>query len=269
MRFLLDTSSTEWLKQWRIGWITLMAVLLSVCLAIAFKYLTLQPQPVDIPLLISPLTSATYPSGVTAAALAVTTVIILAYRQLVWSIIALVGATVMALSRIYVGQHDPSNILGGVPLGVAVGAVSYGLILPQRPWRERLGWLLWLQIAIALIVTQMAYLNILPGYFLSWPLSDKVLHFLLIGSIAFWLNLWLNGRTLQMGRWSLPLALLIPFSLALLEEGIQFFSPVRTADIIDLSSDLLGLLFFWWLSQRIVESSQEHQKLVNRSKGPR
>lgn len=239
-------------KQRRVGLAVLIALLTSFALALTFQYLALRPRPEHVRLVIVQPNFPSYPSGHASAAFCVALVLGLTYRQR-WWLITLFGATLIALSRVYLGQHYPSDILGGAILGAAVGAVCYGLIVAEQPWRWRLSWLLWSQIAIALIVTQMAYLDILPFNLLRWPFADKVLHFLLIGSIAFWLNLWLNGRRVRIGRWLIPLALLIPFSLALLEEGIQFFSPVRTASLQDLSSDLAGLLFFWWLSQKIVE----------------
>jgi VanZ family protein len=100
----------------------------------------------------------------------------------------------------------------------------------------------------------MAYLDILPLWALRWPLADKILHFLLIGSIAFWLNIWFRGRTVPLLRWAVPLALLIPLTIALLEEGAQLYSPLRTADLTDLLSDLAGLLFFWGLSQKMIRA---------------
>jgi VanZ family protein len=53
----------------------------------------------------------------------------------------------------------------------------------------------------------------------------------------------------RMGRWSIPLALLLPLLMASLEEVAQHWSPVRSADLGDWLSDLTGMLFFWWLSR--------------------
>lgn len=245
-------------QQRRAGIAILVALFIGSILASTFQYLALRPRPDHARLVIAQSNFPSYPSGHTTASFCVALVLGLTYRQR-WWLVAISGATLIALSRLYLGQHYPSDLVGGAMLGAAVGAASYGLIVTRQPWPRRLSWLLWFQIAIALIVTHMAYLDILPGYLLRWPLADKVLHFLLIGSIAFWLNLWLNGRSLQARPRPIPLALLIPFSLALLEEGFQFFSPLRTASLSDLSSDLAGLLFFWWLSQRIVATGNKTQ----------
>ena len=157
--------------------------------------------------------------------------------------------------RVYLGLHYPSDVMGGAILGASVGAAGYGLIVAWPTNRAAWQWLLWPQIALALLVTQMAYLDILPQALLHLPFIDKLLHFLLIGSIAFWLNLWLRGRAVPLIGWYIPLALLLPLTVALLEEGVQVFSPVRTADLGDLLSDLTGLLFFWWLSQKIISKT--------------
>ena len=106
-------------------------------------------------------------------------------------------------------------------------------------------------IAIAVLVSLMAYLDLLPMQLLRWHYADKVMHFLLWGSLALWLNLWLGGRSWQIAKHTLPLAIFFPFSLALIEEGFQSLSPLRSADVSDLAADLLGMLCFWWLSQRL------------------
>jgi VanZ family protein len=106
------------------------------------------------------------------------------------------------------------------------------------------------QVAVVIVISEMAYLSILPdGNLLRAPM-DKILHFVLFGAVTFWLNLWL-GRSAKVK--AVPLAVLIPFVVAVLEEGAQFFSPVRTADFADLFSDLSGMLFFWWMSEQALK----------------
>jgi hypothetical protein len=192
-----------------------------------------------------------YPSGHASAAFGGAVILGLTYRKSRWWLIALSGATLIAFSRLYLGLHYPSDILGGAILGAAIGAACYGIFgLPRPDWR----WLLWPQIALALIVTHIAYLNILPLDLLAWPFSDKALHFLLFGAVVFWLNLWFKGRKVGLGLWAIPLAILLPLTIAILEEIAQQFSPVRTADLTDLASDLSGMLFFWWLSNKFIKT---------------
>lgn len=266
-------------RERKVGLAILVGLALSLLFTLVLQFSALRPRPEAVRLLLPVPNFPSYPSGHAAAAFSTALVIGLSYRRLRWWGLALTGAGLIAFSRVYVGHHYPSDILGGAVLGASVGAACYGLIIahPRSPGspspglpagsapdnsnqmvvsgRDQPGWvwLLWPQIAIAVIVSQMAYLGILPTTVLQWPLVDKVLHFLLIGSIAFWLNLWLQGRTTKVGRWAIPLALLVPFSLALMEEGVQSFSPLRSADVFDLLSDLAGLLFFWWLSHKIID----------------
>jgi VanZ family protein len=98
------------------------------------------------------------------------------------------------------------------------------------------------------LITLLAYLGQLPRAPLSWPHADKVLHFALFGLAVFWLNLWLGGRTVR----RLPLALLIVFSCALAEELAQSLSPLRSLELLDLASDLAGMVVFYLASQRLL-----------------
>jgi hypothetical protein len=109
-------------------------------------------------------------------------------------------------------------------------------------------WLLWPQAAVVVLVTAMAYLDILPQHLLRWPLADKVLHAVLFGAVVFWLNLWLYGKQLTAGPLRAPVALILPLSIALTEEVVQAWSPLRTFDLLDLASDLIGMIVCYWAS---------------------
>ena len=90
-----------------------------------------------------------------------------------------------------------------------------------------------------------------------------MLHFLLFGLIAFWLNLWTRGRMVHVNlrrRWLTlaPVAVLVPMVFALSEELMQAFSPLRTASVADLGADLAGLLFFWGLSALLLNRTADH-----------
>jgi undecaprenyl-diphosphatase len=251
-----------------VGLAILVGVVVGIGLALILQYLSMRPRPDFARHILPPPNFPAYPSGHATAAFSTALIIGLAYRRRLWWVVGLTGASLIALSRIYLGYHYPSDIISGTILGMAVGAGSYGLIVPRQTLLERCQWLLWLQVAIALLVTQMAYLNILPLYLLDWPMADKVLPLLLIGSIAFWLNLWLKGRTVAIGRWAIPLAVLIPFTIALAEEIAQAFSPLRTASLWDLSSDAIGLLLFWWLSQKLLEAGLNTSSPIQPEQSP-
>lgn len=236
----------------RLGWTVLLALVCSLCLTVLFYYLGLRPRPTAVRLLLPTPPFPSYPSGHTAAAFATVAVLALALRRWWVTALAVVGALGISVSRLYLGHHYPSDVIGGAVLGLAVGASVYGLRDGGRTLAARLQWLVWTQAAIVFLVTQMAYLDLLPKALLAWPFSDKVMHGLLFGAVVFWLNLWLNNRQLTYRRWSIPLAIALPFGLALLEEGLQTFSPLRTFDLTDLLSDLIGMCCFWWLSGRLL-----------------
>lgn len=238
-------------KDRRTGLTILTSLVIGLALTFVFQYLALRPRPEQVRLLVPTPNFPSFPSGHATAAFSVAVIVALVYRRWYGWALALGGASLIALSRVYLGVHYPSDILGGAILGGGVGAACYGLILAPRSDQINWGWLLWPQIALAAVVTEMAYLHLLPWSLLSWPMADKVLHFILFGLIVFWLNLWLEGRMVRVGRWVMPLAVLAPLTIASLEEVVQAWSPVRTASLLDWSSDLAGMLFFWWLSQHI------------------
>jgi undecaprenyl-diphosphatase len=236
----------------KMGLAILTAIAVSLALTLIFQYLILRPRPEEVRLLIPTPNFPSFPSGNAATAFATALVLALVYRRCHWWALTLAGAALIALSRVYLGYHYPSDIIGGAILGAGAGAASYGLLLDPRPGRIR--WLLWLQVAIVAVITQIAYLNLLPWQLLDWPMSDKVLHFILFGMVVFWLNLWLEGDTIRCGRWFIPLAIFLPLLVATSEEIAQNWSPVRTASLSDWSSDLVGMLFFWWLSRQIFKT---------------
>lgn len=239
-------------RQSWLGWTLIWALIGSLCLTLLFYYLALRPRPTAVRLLLPTPPFPSYPSGHAAAAFAVATVLALVVRRWWVTVVALVGALLICYSRLYLGHHFFSDLFGGAVLGAAVGASVYGLRHGGGSWLTRFQWLLWLQIAIVIIVTQMAYLGLKPTALLTWPFSDKVMHALLFGAVVFWLNLWLADRRVVYRGWSVPIAILFPFLLAFVEEGLQALSPLRTTDVTDLLSDLLGMFGFWWLSNHLL-----------------
>lgn len=238
-------------QQPRLGWTLLLALLVSGLFTLLFYYLALRPRPTDVRLILPTPPFPSYPSGHTATAFATAAVLASSLRRRWVTLSAFVGAALVGYSRLYLGHHFLSDVIGGAVAGVAIGASIYGL-RQESSLVARLRWLLWPQIAVVLIVTQMAYLDLNPKWLLAWPYSDKVLHGVLFGAVVFWLNLWLNDRRVDYRGWSAPLAIVIPFTLAFLEEGAQSFSPIRTTDITDLASDLVGMVSCWWLSNRLL-----------------
>lgn len=236
-------------RQRRVGAAVLAVLAAGWAVTMFFQFLILRPRPDAVRLVLPTPCYPSYPSGHAVGTFGVALVLALSYRRPPWPGLCLALAGSVSLSRVYLGHHYPSDILGGAVLGAALGAACYGLIVEEgrgvRAWR----WLLWPQLAVALVVTQVAYLDILPLYLLQWPYSDKVLHFVLFGLLAFWLNVWLDGRTFKLGRWLIPIAIALPLTFALTEEGLQALSPLRSAGLDDALCDLAGMLFFWRLSR--------------------
>lgn len=243
-------------RQPRLGWTLLAALGASLLLTLIFYYLALRPRPTDVRLLLPTPPFPSYPSGHTAMSFALVVVLALALRRWWVTGVALLIAVAVSLSRLYLGHHYPSDVVGGLVLGCAIGASTYGMSYGGQSLVARLQWLVWTQIAIVFLGTQMAYLDLLPNGLLRWPYADKVLHASLFGAVVFWLNLWLLDRRVTYRGWAIPLAILIPFTLALLEEGLQAFSPLRSADVTDLASDLFGMLCCWWLSRQLLLREQ-------------
>ena len=245
-------------------WLTLL-VTLGITLLFQFAVLRPRPDPALIRLIWPQPNFPSYPSGHASCAFALAVCLGLRLRtRRVWAI-GLAWAVLVALSRVYLGHHYLSDVLGGAVLGAGIGASLFGLLRDQvrgtgdqnrksaTHLSSRIHWLFFAQLALALIATNIAYLGILPMRYLSWPYSDKVLHVVLMGGLSFWLNLGLRGRTLRIGWWLLPVAIAIPFAVAFAEECLQSLSPLRTFDLLDLACDLLGMWLAWWLSNKLLQ----------------
>lgn len=113
-----------------------LAVVTADLLALALKGITARPRPFvthpdPAPLLRPPL-DLSFPSGHAATSFAGATVLALLTRRRAALLYGLAAA--IACSRVYVGVHYPSDILGGAVLGVAVGAAV--VWLAQRSERR-------------------------------------------------------------------------------------------------------------------------------------
>jgi len=243
----------------RLGLAILAGLGVSLMVVIAVQFLAWRPRPETVRLIGPRPNFPSYPSGHAAAAFSTAIIIGLYFRSGRLWLPALGGAGLIALSRLYLGYHYPSDLLAGTVVGLAIGAAGYGLLIAAQPGRPGWPWLLWPQVGLVLLASQMAYLDLLPTRLLRWPGADKVLHFLLFGALAFWLNLWLGGRMMRFKSWSISPALLLLVVLATLDEAGQALSPLRSVSLTDLISNFLGLFFFSWLSRRLIKPAADRK----------
>lgn len=238
----------------RIGGAAWLTIAVTLAVTLLFQFGVARVRPTDVRLIWPQSEFPSYPSGHTSCAFAAAMLIGLHARTRgVW-IGAISYAALVALSRLYLGQHFPSDLAGGVLLGGGLGIAAYGLLLapPDAGGRLRIRWLFWAQLGIALLATHMAYLDLLPWLLLRWPYADKVLHAVLMGGMTFWLNLIWPGRTWRFGRLAIPLAIAAPLVIIVVEEFAQMLSPYRAFDPLDLASDAIGLLLAWAASQKLL-----------------
>ncbi len=81
---------------------------------------------------------------------------------------------------------------------------------------------------------------------ITFPYGDKFAHAILIGTLAFILNLAANGKTVSwLGKkWLLISFLMLP--LVTIEEFSQIFIDNRTFDLIDLGANYIGIAIASW-----------------------
>ncbi len=111
------------------GLVVLLAILIDVVLCNGIlKHLFARIRPCDVntavSLLIARPDDYSFPSGHTAVAFAAVTVCRLVGKKRLW-IPALVLACVIAFSRMYLYVHYPTDILGGIAVGVISGVLAW------------------------------------------------------------------------------------------------------------------------------------------------
>lgn len=73
------------------------------------------------------------------------------------------------------------------------------------------------------------------------PYGDKIGHFLLFGSLAFFLSLALKRASFRLFRNRVYWGCALVLGFALTEEASQHFLPTRTLDIWDFAADTAGI----------------------------
>ena len=111
------------------GAVMVVALVVDVLLCnIVLKNLVARTRPYDVNtvvhLLVAKLHDYSFPSGHTAASFASVTALYLAGEKKLWKF-ALVLACLIAISRLYLYVHYPTDVLGGILFGVITGYLGY------------------------------------------------------------------------------------------------------------------------------------------------
>ena len=120
-------------KYRRVGMIMAAALIIDLVLCNAvLKALIARPRPFSvrpwIDIIISPPSDFSFPSGHTAASFAAASALFFARSKLRWPLGVL--AVLIAFSRLYLYVHYPTDVLGGVAVGILCGYL--GMILVRN-----------------------------------------------------------------------------------------------------------------------------------------
>ena len=117
-------------------------------------------------------------------------------------------------------------------------------------WRFTVLWLVF--ISAVIFCADRHWLTPVYRFITAHPGSDKAGHFVLIGGMAFLLNLSLDVRTVRLLGWRWLLGGVLVAGVCTLEEISQIWIPGRTFDLLDLAGDYAGIMFFGWLAKVVV-----------------
>ena len=127
-------------KTRKIGVVLLISLILDTLVCnVLLKNIFMRPRPCTInpyvSLLIPKPQDYSFPSGHTAASFAIVSVLCLLKQKNLF-IISLIVACLIAFSRMYLYVHFPSDIIGGIFVGILCGFISY-LISLKIPFKNK------------------------------------------------------------------------------------------------------------------------------------
>jgi VanZ family protein len=105
-----------------------------------------------------------------------------------------------------------------------------------------------LLILIIIMLANFGMLSPIAHVLHKIPYGDKIMHFLLIGGLAFMVNFSLKCAMWRIGSWSILKGSVIVAVIITLEEMSQYFLPNRSFDLIDLAANYAGIIIFSLLS---------------------
>ena len=124
----------------KVGWVMTASLIVDLILCNGIlKNLVARTRPYDVntsvQLLVAKLHDYSFPSGHTAASFASVTALYLAGEKKLWKP-ALVLAVLIAFSRLYLYVHYPTDVLGGLILGLIAGYLGSRLVFWLMAKRE-------------------------------------------------------------------------------------------------------------------------------------
>ncbi|HEX5405581.1 MAG TPA: phosphatase PAP2 family protein [Pseudonocardiaceae bacterium] len=126
-------------RRWRLAGVVLIARFGELTCESLTKLVVSRPRPHLLPMLTSG-SGTSFPSGHAAGSVAAYGAILLVVavhvgRRPSWWIVVLVAAFLFAVaaSRVILGVHYPTDVLGGMALGLAWAALAFVVLTPGRP----------------------------------------------------------------------------------------------------------------------------------------
>lgn len=113
------------------GFAGVLAIIINVIIA-QFYF---EPRPfvthTDVNLLVPHAADASFPSDHTAGALGIAFGLLLRHRK--WGVLAVVFGLLTGFSRIYVGNHYPGDVLGGIVVGFIAASIIVSIRFIMEP----------------------------------------------------------------------------------------------------------------------------------------